>query len=509
MALLPLFKKKFEKTDTKTLLLHKAFDDLLEGIQIHDFNWRYIYVNHALVSYSHYSKEELLGSTIMDKYPGIEHTDFFKTLDRCMKERATAHFETEFLFPDGSKADFELSIQPVPEGLFILSIDITERKKAEQEIKRLNENLEKKVAERTAELENSISELKETEEKFLAVFRTSAAGVAITRFSDSNFVDVNDAFAQLTGFSKNELIGHNSQELNMVTNVSHRQSILKEIRENGRATNFEMTIRHKSGKELAMLASVETIYLKGIRHSLNITFDINDRKIAELELAAVNKELEAFTYSVSHDLRAPLRAINGYAEILQEDFGPHLNKEGTRILQNITYNAIKMGNLIDDLLAFSKLGRAELRKEEIDLNELMDAIQIDLNKDQEQTATIKYETLHKVHADYNLLYQVLFNLVSNGIKYSSKNANAVIIISSTEQNGEIIVSVKDNGAGFDMKYANKLFGVFQRLHAQEEFEGTGVGLAIVQRIVVKHHGKVWAEGKLNEGATFYFSLPTT
>jgi light-regulated signal transduction histidine kinase (bacteriophytochrome) len=254
---------------------------------------------------------------------------------------------------------------------------------------------------------------------------------------------------------------------------------------------------------------VETIYLKGIRHSLNITFDINDRKIAELELAAVNKELEAFTYSVSHDLRAPLRAINGYAEILQEDFGPHLNKEGTRILQNITYNAIKMGNLIDDLLAFSKLGRAELRKEEIDLNELMDAIQIDLNKDQEQTATIKYETLHKVHADYNLLYQVLFNLVSNGIKYSSKNANAVIIISSTEQNGEIIVSVKDNGAGFDMKYANKLFGVFQRLHAQEEFEGTGVGLAIVQRIVVKHHGKVWAEGKLNEGATFYFSLPTT
>ncbi len=507
MSQLSFMRNLFTRGKRNSASLYQTFDHLLEGIQVHDFNWRYTYVNNALLSYSYYKKEELLGYTLMEKYPGIESTPLFKVLEQCMNERTHKHFETEFIFPNGSKADFELSIQPIPEGLFILSINITERKKAEREIRLLNEKLEQKVNERTLELEQTIVELKENKEKFQKAFQTSAAGISITDLSTGNYVDVNHAFTKLTGFTQKETIGHNSKELGMVTSIAKREEILTTIREQGFARDFEMTVRHRSGMEFEILASVETIILKGKKCALNIIYDITDRKKAAEQLASVNKELEAFTYSVSHDLRSPLRAINGYAEILQEDYHTHLGEEANRILENIKSNAVKMGNLIDDLLAFSKLGRQEVLKELVDLNELLEDVIGELNKNQQNKTTIKFNTPHKVKADYNLLYQVFFNLISNGIKYSSKRENPEVVISSVEQNGAVILSVKDNGAGFDMRYVNKLFGVFQRLHSQQEFEGTGVGLAIVQRIIAKHNGKVWAEGKINEGATFHFSLP--
>lgn len=227
------------------------------------------------------------------------------------------------------------------------------------------------------------------------------------------------------------------------------------------------------------------------------------------ELKNINKELEAFSYSVSHDLRAPLRAVSGFTQILKEDYGQKLDDEGKRIIETINYNATKMGTLIDDLLAFSKLGRKEVRKTEIDMNELTEGVLFDLSKSIKHCAEIKIGKLHKVTADYSLLRQVMFNLISNAVKYSSRKENPFVEIVSEENNGEIIFSVKDNGAGFDMKYYDKLFGVFQRLHNQKEFEGVGVGLAIVQRVITKHGGKVWAEGKVNEGAVFNFSLIIT
>jgi PAS domain S-box-containing protein len=234
--------------------------------------------------------------------------------------------------------------------------------------------------------------------------------------------------------------------------------------------------------------------------------DITERKKAEEELRAVNKELESFSYSVSHDLRAPLRAINGYAQILNEDYGQKLDQEGMRFLETIQSNATKMGTLIDDLLAFSRLGRKEIQKTEVEMNQLIESVINETNKSITHKAKINTAHLHKVKADYNLLHQVMFNLVSNAIKYSSKGENPVVRISSEEKNGNIVFSVNDNGVGFDMQYSDKLFGVFQRLHSYEEFKGTGVGLAIVQRIITKHGGKVWAEGIVNKGATFHFSL---
>ena len=230
-------------------------------------------------------------------------------------------------------------------------------------------------------------------------------------------------------------------------------------------------------------------------------FELNE------ELKNTNKELEAFTYSVSHDLRTPLRAVNGYAQMLNEDYSPKLDAEAKRLIDNIKYNATKMGMLIDDLLAFSKLGRKEIQKSNIDMNELTKEVLVGINKAIAHSAEIKMGNLHSTKADYSLLYQVMLNLISNAVKYSSKKAHPLVEIFSEEKNGEIIFSVKDNGVGFDMHFVHKLFGIFQRLHKSKDFEGTGVGLAIVQRIISKHGGKVWAEAEFEKGATFNFALP--
>lgn len=242
------------------------------------------------------------------------------------------------------------------------------------------------------------------------------------------------------------------------------------------------------------------------KKAMKLAIANKELKKSEKKLIEINKELESFSYSVSHDLRAPLRAINGYSQILNEDYGQNLDQEGIRILETIQSNATKMGTLIDDLLAFSRLGRKEILKTEVDMNKLMESVINEMSKSITHKAKINAANLHEVNADYRLLHQVMFNLVSNAIKYSSKKENPIVKISSEEKDGEIIFSIDDNGVGFDMQYSDKLFGVFQRLHSYEEFKGTGVGLAIVHRIINKHGGKVWAKGMVNKGATFHFSL---
>lgn len=223
------------------------------------------------------------------------------------------------------------------------------------------------------------------------------------------------------------------------------------------------------------------------------------------ELATVNKELEAFSYSVSHDLRAPLRAIDGFSKILQEDYGPKIDEEGGRLLRVVRANVRMMGQLIDDLLAFSRLSRTQLQKVRVDMSALASAAAEDLKAGKPVEVTLL--RLPAAQADPMLIKQVWVNLISNAIKYSGKSAKPAVEIGCEITRDELTYYVKDNGVGFDMRYADKLFGVFQRLHSAEEFEGTGVGLALVQRIVGRHGGRVWAESKLGEGATFRFALP--
>lgn len=224
------------------------------------------------------------------------------------------------------------------------------------------------------------------------------------------------------------------------------------------------------------------------------------------QLEATNKELESFSYSVSHDLRAPLRAVHGYSQMLIEDFGDKLDEEGNRIINIIMSNARMMGKLIDDLLAFSRMGRKKLNSAKLDLNELVNSVISSFNEFEDHNADITVDPLPEIYADYNLMTQVFFNLISNAVKFSSKVDKPTVQIGSLETDNELTFFVRDNGAGFDMRYYDKLFGVFQRLHHDDEFEGTGVGLPIVRQIISRHGGKVWAEGKINEGATIYFTI---
>lgn len=230
--------------------------------------------------------------------------------------------------------------------------------------------------------------------------------------------------------------------------------------------------------------------------------------LANDELKKAQEELESFSYSVSHDLRAPIRAINGYTQILIEDHIDAIDDDGKNVLNGIIKNSNKMGVLIDDLLAFSKLGRKQVSSMNINMKSLVNTVISDLTIEKgENTPIFEIDELAPANGDPSLIKQVWINLISNAIKYSKYKLETRIKITSTSKNDKIIYSIKDWGAGFDMEYYDKLFGVFQRLHSQEEFSGTGIGLAIVQKIVNRHYGTVWAESKLDAGAKFYFSLP--
>jgi light-regulated signal transduction histidine kinase (bacteriophytochrome) len=249
--------------------------------------------------------------------------------------------------------------------------------------------------------------------------------------------------------------------------------------------------------------------ITGRKHAEQAIRQLNtdlERKAGQLEVA--NRELEAFSYSVSHDLRAPLRAIDGYTRILVEDYEEKLDAEGRRICGVISAEARRMGQLIDDLLAFSRLGRKEMFASRIDMNALAESVFAELVQPPDrERIDFQLSKLPAARGDLALIHQVWVNLLSNAIKFTSKKDRPVIEIKGKQTREENIYLVRDNGAGFDMEYAGKLFGVFQRLHGESEFEGTGVGLAIVQRIIRRHGGRVWAEGAVEKGATFYFSLP--
>jgi signal transduction histidine kinase len=235
-----------------------------------------------------------------------------------------------------------------------------------------------------------------------------------------------------------------------------------------------------------------------------------EQRVAERtsKLREANEELEAFSYSVSHDLRAPLRAIDGFSRILLEEYAAKLDDDGKRVLDVIRSNTQNMGRLIDDLLAFSRLSRKQIEASPIDMHELARDVFRQLQPGfGTQNIQFNLSQLPTTQGDPALIRQVFVNLLSNAAKYSRGQPQSLIDVNGHKENGHCVYSVKDNGVGFDMAYSKKLFGVFQRLHSVEEFEGTGVGLAIVQRIVHRHGGRVWAEGKVNGGATFFFSLP--
>ena len=267
--------------------------------------------------------------------------------------------------------------------------------------------------------------------------------------------------------------------------------------------------RDHRGRPVAILETSNDITARKAREEeiQGLNYDLAQRSIA---LEASNKELEAFAYSISHDLRAPLRHIAGFAELLRKNAAASLNEKSQRYLTMILEAAIRMGSLIDDLLAFSRISRAEAQKSLVDLSQIVKEVVADVRQDTKERAIIwKIDPLPACYGDRSMLRLAFVNLISNAVKFTSTRPQAEIEIGCTDQDRhDAALFIRDNGVGFDMKHSNKLFGVFQRLHAQDAFEGTGIGLATVQRIVHRHGGRVWAESTLDGGATFYVSLPT-
>ena len=269
----------------------------------------------------------------------------------------------------------------------------------------------------------------------------------------------------------------------------------------------QVNIAREVATQLAIAITQARLYARIKRHAEELELRVEERTS---EMRAANKELEAFSYSVSHDLRAPLRAVDGYARMLEEDYGGKLDAEGTRLLAAVRANSRRMGQLIDDLLAFSRLGRTPLRTQPVKMEPLVQQIVDELRADVNgRKIEFAVGALGRVEADPSLLKHALSNLLSNAIKFTRDTDSAVVEVGRSSESGAddaAVYYVKDNGAGFDMKYYEKLFGVFQRLHSSVEFPGTGVGLAIVQRVINRHGGRIWADAKPGEGATFYFTL---
>jgi len=411
---------------------------------------------------------------------------------------------------------------------------------------------------------NTIDQLKESEEKFRTIFNSTNDAIFIYDDENDKILDINDAMIEIYGYqSKEEISNLYFSDLSAENSLKTKQ-ILEEIFTNalrGEAQKFEWHAKKKNGNTFWVEVSLKLVEVYDTKKVLAVVREITEQKNAEKKLIELNteleqkviqrtneidiqlqklnksqkamlymiedlnlvsvelkeerkkleisnKELEAFSYSVSHDLRAPLRHITGFIKLFLEKKSTQLSSEEQDILNTVSISADDMGKLIDALLSFSKLNRAALQKTSFNSLQVIEQLLVFYNQEIEaRSIEMTIKNLPNAYGDPQLIAQVWTNLISNAIKYTSKKEKAIIEIGGYIENGETIFYIKDNGAGFDMKYVDKLFGVFQRLHKVRDFEGIGIGLANINRIVKRHDGCCWAEGEIDKGAVFYFSLP--
>jgi PAS domain S-box-containing protein len=478
-----------------------AFKSILENVIMMDKDSIITYWNDISEKMFGVRSEEAIGKDIrevihpVELYPGYE-----RELGEKMKKKGYKRDEILYKTKHG-EIWVDMSIRVIEkdnekQGYVLTGVDITERKRAEES-------------------------LRESEEKFNKAFHASPTGIFITLLEDGSFIDVNDSYTLMTGYSREELIGHSPTELNMITSAEQLESIKFRHVNRERTVNEERKIRIKSGEMRTILVSSDYFTISGKPCIITINTDITERKqmeeklkktLSDLEqssaqLAATNKELESFSYSVSHDLRSPLRSIDGFSQALLEDYQECLDDTGKDYLQRLRNASQKMGELIDGILTLSRLTRSEMHREDIDLSTLVEEIATRLQENQPKR---KVDFIIRkglvAQGDPQLLRALLENLLGNAWKFTKKCPKARIEFGTTKNGKKTTYFIKDNGAGFDMTYTDKLFTAFQRLHEVTEFPGTGIGLATVQRIINRHGGNVWAEGAVDKGATFYFTL---
>jgi PAS domain S-box-containing protein len=461
------------------------------------------YVNDKFCAISKFSREELLGQDHRIINSGHHPKAFIRDLWTTIGQGRVWHGELKNRAKDGSFYWVDTTIVPF----------LNEQGKVRQYVAIRADITERKLAEEASAQ--------------LAAIVNSSNDAIIGKDLNSIVTSWNIGAEKIFGYSSNEMIGapitriipseRQQEELQIIDRVKHGGIVehfdTVRVAKDGRLIDISVTvspIKDKTGKVVGASKVVRDITeRKRAEQEINELNVRLEQRVAErtAELEAANKELEAFSYSVSHDLRAPLRAVDGFSQAVLEDYGPQLPEEGLRYLKTIRDGAQRMGTLIDDLLTFSRLSRTPLKKQAIDANNLVRHVLEGLNVQREgRQIEIRIGDLPGCEGDPALLNQVWINLLSNAFKYTRQRHPAVIEIGSKLEQDEKIYFVRDNGAGFDMRYAHKLFGVFQRLHRADEFEGTGVGLAIVQRVIHRHGGRIWANAEVDRGATFYFTL---
>jgi PAS domain S-box-containing protein len=480
-----------------------------------DREMRYIQVSRRWRTVMGLGDRDLRGVSHYEVFPGIE--PYTREVHRRALEGEIIRQDAEPYERDGATHWGRWEVRPWYEdegeigGLVIFAEDITESKEAEAALHRLNEELERRIEERTVELRLS-------EERLDLALKASGEGVWDWD-RETNYLWHSRRFREMLGYEAGEL--SSSMELpDPLVHPDDRerlQQVIADFMAGAEAQPVEFRMRHKDGHYVDILShatAIRRVPDGSIVRIVGTHTDLSERKRAErelherlAELEAANKELEAFNYAVAHDLRAPLRHIHGFSELLAEEAEPLLNDASKRHLTVIRDSVRRMEELIEDLLNLSRFGRQELRKRICGLGPLVQDVVAQLRPEVgDRKVEWRIAELPSVECDSGLMKQVLLNLLANALKFTRPRPTAVIEIGGIVEDGKPVFFVRDNGVGFSMNYAHKLFGVFQRLHRQQEFEGTGIGLAIVQRIIHRHGGHVWAEAELNRGATFYFSL---
>ncbi len=485
------------------------------------------------IQYINRNFHELFGYTVEDlsdistwrslAYPDPAYRDtipsLISLLDEARKQgKEAAPIEVSVTCKDGSVR------QVIQAGVFasnrILAIynDITERKRAEEEVRTLNEELERRVIDRTARLEEAKSAIAENAMRIEDLYNRAPCGY---HSLDENgvFMEINDTELGWLGYAREEVVGRLSFR-DLITEDSRKvfEANFPAFKERGYVYNLEFDMVRKDGSIFPVIVNAGAIRddLGRYVRSRSTVMDFSEVKRARedmvlysAKLEALNKELEAFSYSVSHDLRAPLRAIDGFSQVIIEDYAERLDEKGRNYLDRIRASSQRMALLIDDILTLSRVGRSEMHFSPTDLSGLARAAAAELSeKEPERDARFIIKENVKVDGDPALLRIVMENLVGNAWKFTSKRRGAEIEFGTMQFDEDDVFFVRDNGAGFDMKYAERLFGAFQRLHSTQEFEGTGIGLTLVQRIINRHGGRIWAEGETDKGATIFFTLPS-
>jgi PAS domain S-box-containing protein len=499
-----------EAVRASELSYRRLFESARDGILILDAETgRITDVNPFLVELLGFSHSEMIGKTVGELSPFKDIESNQVMLERLQKDGYVRYENLPLERRDRRKiaVEFVSNVYQAGEKRVIQCNirDITERKRTEDQLKASFKEI--------GDLKSALDE----------------HGIVDFTDPEGKITYVNDNFCAISKYSRQELLGQDHSILNSGHHSKEFMCSLWATITQGRVWHGEMKNKAKDGSFFWVDMTIVP-FLNGQgkpRQYVAIRADITERKAAEekirqlnaelehrvaertAQLQAANHELEAFSYSVSHDLRAPLRHIRGFVDLLQLDAGPSLSEKCRSHVNMISKAAKRMGNLIDDLLAFAHVGRAELEKREVNLDQLVRETVGDFQADtRERNIAWEVHPLPPVRADRALLRLALVNLISNAVKFSGGRAQAKIEIGCVPGGvREDVFFVRDNGVGFDPNYAHKLFGVFQRLHRRDEFEGTGVGLANVQRIIGRHGGRTWAEGKVDGGATFYFSIP--